>query len=70
MNDEQKLDRFFMLILGICLVFIGAFIHFDPVFYSRKYGVQFNLGEHHKLIGFAISVFGGYILYSILTVKK
>lgn len=52
-----------MMAFAICLSLFGALVFFDPIFNSRKYGVQVDFGEYHRIIGFAMSSMGGVFLY-------
>ena len=70
MIDQYKVNQFFMVITGISLLIIGTFVFFDPIFFSRKFGVRINFGEYHRLIGVAIGAGGGIVVYGTLTAKR
>lgn len=63
MINRSEVERFFMAVFAVCLSLFGALVFFDPVFNSRKYGVQVNFGECHQIIGLAMSSMGGIFIY-------
>lgn len=63
MIDRSKIDRVAMIVVAIFLVIFGVSVFFDPIYFSGRHGARFNFGKHHQLIGFAIAVAGGLLLY-------
>lgn len=70
MTDGYGIDRVFIIVTAVCLVLFGIFVFLDPVFVSRKYGVQINFGPYHTLIGIGLAVCGAAILYAVLNSRR
>lgn len=70
MMERSGIDRFFIMLTGFILLLFGLHVFFDPVIYIRKFGLQINLGEYHKLVGFILSSSGGLVLYLMLKKKN
>lgn len=68
MINRKKIDQISLIIIGVCFLLFGAHVYFDPIFYSRKHGMQFDFEEYHKLIGLFISLIG--LIFLILIFRK
>ena len=59
----MKSNDVVFLLMGLAISVFGMKVFIQREFDTFKYGVV-NFGENHQLIGVAILIFGGFIIFS------
>jgi hypothetical protein len=67
---QEKIDKFFSVVLGISLLGLGTSLFFDPILPNRLWGIAIDFSGYSKFVGLFFAMVGLLIIYTFFRKRQ